>query len=99
MPDPLNDPTGGDPPNPPSIEPKGNIICEFCECRITRSKGEVLEFSSKAKDFRTQAQTKEQLEGTIATLRQEKEALEARIREANPSPGGGNKRARPFPGV
>jgi hypothetical protein len=93
--DPLNDLPGGPNP-PPSPEARGNVICEFCECRLTRSKGEIIEVSPKAKEFRRHAETREQLEGTIATLRQEKETLEARVRELSPAPASGGSRSKPF---
>lgn len=91
--DPLNEPTGDTPSTSP--EPRGNIVCEFCKCRLTKAKGEVLEFSPEAKDYRRHAQTKEELEGVISTLRQEKEALEAQVRELSPAPqrGSGTRKA------
>jgi hypothetical protein len=75
--DPLATPVA---PPPPPARGASRPTCEFCECRLTHS-GEVLEFSEKAKGFRKHSQTIEELNGTIATLRQEKETAEAKVRE------------------
>ena len=67
---------------PPAPVPDGRrrIVCEFCECKLTNG-GDVLEFSEKAKGFRKHSQTVEELNGTIVTLRQEKETADAKVRD------------------
>ncbi len=66
-------PAGGGTPND-----KKKITCEFCECTLT-SNGEYINLSETAKKMRKSKETIDEQEGTIATLRAEKEDLQSRL--------------------
>lgn len=74
------DPTNVGGGNPPAggTPIKKDIQCEFCECTLTKG-GEYLNLSDKAKKMRKSNETIENLEGQLATLRTEKEDLQARL--------------------
>lgn len=64
----------------PTVGGHKKVTCEFCECELGQS-GEYKKLSEKARKFRKLEEENEKLDGTIATLRTEKEHLEARLRE------------------
>jgi len=84
------------PPTPP-VERGGKIECEFCKCKLTRG-GEVLQFSDEAKKYRELKLENERLEGTIDTLRSEKEAAEQKLRESLPRPEAQRPKGFKYPG-
>lgn len=61
------------------------IHCEFCESRITRAKGEVLELGKRARTLRD-------LELKVEQLEKDKLQLETRILELTPKPAPAGER-------
>jgi len=69
----------------PEVPRNRKITCEFCECELGMS-GEYKSLSEKAKKLRKLADDNEKLEGTLATVRQEKEDLARRLQELQAAP-------------
>lgn len=67
----------GDPPSDPAgITPQSRpLVCEFCECTITRERGEVLRRSGRAKRYMEQ-------EHAIESLREELERVQGDLTAA-----------------
>lgn len=82
------DPPANDPPRPDS---RRKITCEFCECELGMS-GEYKQLSETAKRYRKLKDDNEKLEGTLATVRQEKEDLARKLEELKPKDRGGDSK-------
>ncbi len=83
-------------PVPDSGEKPLSVVCEFCECKLTR-RGQVIEISGKAKDLRRLQDRIDKVETTSGEqaetiTRLERELAEARAAAPKPKPakaGGG----------
>jgi hypothetical protein len=77
--DPLEESAGG--ASPAAITGRSERArCEFCECKLT-TRGEVLEFSEKAKKLRKADEHLAELQGTLDTRTQELEDARVKIRQ------------------
>lgn len=70
---------------PPAPAPaRSKLICEFCECQLTAT-GDAVKVSEKARVYMKSNEKIQELEGIIATLRNEKEELQRKLNEVSPA--------------
>src|SRR5258708_22346221 len=72
-------------PAPAPAAALGKLTCEFCECQLTAT-GDAIKVSDKARGYMKSDEKINELNGTIVTLRNEKEDLQRKLNELSPAP-------------